>query len=447
MSANESSSSIIVYENVALPSSLQNLFLDGKIADVNFIFESIDGQQDQIPAHKTLMAARSDVFEAMFYGTVKEKGDIKIVDATVAAFKEFLQFFYLSRLSFTNENIAYVMDLVNKYNVNGGMNICVSFLRDMLTVHNACTVYGLAILYEQEDLKQKVEDKISNNTKAFVFDSPSFLKCNKVILSHILKLNSLSCPETEVFKACIDWVKATSGMESITRVMIQTHLGDLFYNIGFGLMKIDEFSALVPLYGNLFSRDEYKEIIQMMGSNEFNSEIFKKNPRFKKGAGLIEFNRIAEVQMAEPDRTYPVQEVERMIFESNKAFMLHEIICQSLDTSSFNTNGCRPSIDVHITTPGSKIYTLNETLYLEETPQGTVIRLSHPIRIHPHVLYCVDLKKIPNTGHLKPLILESTVVMENGIKIDFDGGFERKVFARPELIVALRFSKISENSA
>lgn len=410
--------SIILYENVAFPSSLQNLFLDGKIADVNFIFESIDGQQDQIPAYKTLLAARCDVFEAMFYGTVKEKGDIKIVDATVAAFKEFLQFFYRSRLSLTNENIAYVMDLVNKYNIIGGMNICLSFLRDTLIEHNACTAYGLAILYEQEGLKQIVEDKISNNTKA-VFNSPSFLKCNKVTLSHILKLSSLSCPETEVFKACIDWVKATSGIEVITREMIQTHLGNLFYNIGFGLMKIDEFSALVPLYGNLFSRGEYKEIIQMMGSNDFNSEIFKKNPRFKKG-GFIEFNRIAEVQIAEPVRTYPVKEIERMTFESNKAFMLHEIVCQSLSrrnsigsppSDQYNTIG---STEVRITTPEFMKTILNETLNLEETSQSTVLRLSHPIRVHSHVLYCVELKKFLNTGLLKPLTLESTVVMENG---------------------------------
>lgn len=112
-----------------------------------FIFESTDGQQDQIPAHKTLLAARSDEFEAMFYGTVKEKGDIKIVNVTAAAFKEFLQFFYLS---LTNKNIAYVINLVNKYNIISGMNFCVSFRRDPLTVHNVCNAYELAILYEQE---------------------------------------------------------------------------------------------------------------------------------------------------------------------------------------------------------------------------------------------------------------------------------------------------------
>ncbi|XP_055306128.1 BTB/POZ domain-containing protein 3-like [Sitodiplosis mosellana] len=254
----------IDYKNFGLPTSVRNLYLNADIADVNFIIRSADGYHYQMPAHKVLLAARSDVFKAMFYGTVKEEGDVKIVDATVAAFKEFLQFFYFGRVSLTMENIGYVMNLVNKYNMPDGMNVCVSFLTDTLTNESACTAYGLAILHDQDDLKQFVEQKIGWNTKA-VFESASFLQCNHAILSHILNIDVLSCPEVEVFKACIAWVKAASGQQIVTKEIVQTHLGNLFYAIRFGLMKIHEFAALVPEYDNLFSKEEYKEIIQMIG--------------------------------------------------------------------------------------------------------------------------------------------------------------------------------------
>lgn len=65
----------------------QKLYLISENADVVFIVEN-----KHIPAHKIILAAASDVFKAMFYGSLKEQGDIRIVGATVSAFKEFLSF-------------------------------------------------------------------------------------------------------------------------------------------------------------------------------------------------------------------------------------------------------------------------------------------------------------------------------------------------------------------
>lgn len=59
-------------------------------------------------AHKNLLANTSDVFDAMFYGDLKETGDISIVDASDAAFEEFLQYFYQCKVKLTAKNIAEV---------------------------------------------------------------------------------------------------------------------------------------------------------------------------------------------------------------------------------------------------------------------------------------------------------------------------------------------------
>lgn len=89
--------------------SVGNLYRDSKTADVHFKFESSNnGTATQIDAHKNLLAATSDVFGAMFYGELKETGDIRVVDVSDAAFKEFLQYFYQRKVKLSAENISEV---------------------------------------------------------------------------------------------------------------------------------------------------------------------------------------------------------------------------------------------------------------------------------------------------------------------------------------------------
>lgn len=60
----------------------------------------------------------------MFYGELKENGNIRLSDTTHDAFQEFLQFFYLNEVELTEENVAGVMYLGDKYNVTSCMNVC-----------------------------------------------------------------------------------------------------------------------------------------------------------------------------------------------------------------------------------------------------------------------------------------------------------------------------------
>lgn len=83
------------YDNHILLDCGKKMYLDSDIADVYFVCDSEDGGFKRIPAHKSVLAAASKVFKVMFYGELKEEGDIKVCNVTAAAFEEFLQFFYL----------------------------------------------------------------------------------------------------------------------------------------------------------------------------------------------------------------------------------------------------------------------------------------------------------------------------------------------------------------
>lgn len=107
------------FPNKVTSRATANMYLNEETADVHFVFE-IDDMEQRVAAHKSLLAAGSPVFHAMFYGTIKEKGDVKISDASVKGFMDFLSVFYLDQVKINKENVAEIMDLSNKYDIPEG---------------------------------------------------------------------------------------------------------------------------------------------------------------------------------------------------------------------------------------------------------------------------------------------------------------------------------------
>lgn len=114
----------------------ENLYLDSKTSDVCFVFST---ETERVSAHKCILSIVSPVFDAMFYGSMIEKDDVLIVDASAAAFKEFLQFFYLSKVELTPENIGIVTNLCNKYELNEALKVCEAPLQMSLKNKDFCS--------------------------------------------------------------------------------------------------------------------------------------------------------------------------------------------------------------------------------------------------------------------------------------------------------------------
>lgn len=268
-----------VYSKQILPAKVRKLYLDDLTADVYFAFENgTTAGDERVPAHKILLAMESDAFKAMFYGDLKETGDVKIVDVSADGFKEFLQFFYFDQIKLTMENVNEVIYLVKKYIVSDCLGICDQFLSESLTSNNVCFIYDIAIRFDMLLLKFACKNLIQCETSS-VFESQDFLECTKSVLSNILKFDSLACAESQLFESCMGWIKKASHTDILTKELLRHHLGNVFYEIRFGSMKIQEFADLMPSYGMLFTADEYQEIIQMIASSEFEPKIFKKGFR------------------------------------------------------------------------------------------------------------------------------------------------------------------------
>lgn len=94
--------------------NLSKLYLNDEYSDAKFVVQNVE-----IPVNKNILAVASSVFHAMFYGPLKETGVIQITDANAAAFKEFLQLFYLDEVEFSIKHIDTVTRLADKYDMLG----------------------------------------------------------------------------------------------------------------------------------------------------------------------------------------------------------------------------------------------------------------------------------------------------------------------------------------
>lgn len=276
--------SSIIYENPLPLRDCGKLYLNGENADIFFVLKTSEQDCVKIPAHKSVLSVTSPIFDAMFYGASTQVGDIEISGSTPEAFKEFLQFFYRSTVKLSDQNLAEVMNLVKKYELDDCFNECSEVCELTLTLDNLCWGYDLAILFEHEDLILFCEQKISENSRD-IFRSTSFLNCDLNLLHRILQLESLNCDESAVFDGCIAWAKTACVRKDLNKndmQNIRTQLGDQFYEIRFGEMNLEDFYDRYCFYRNLFSLDEFEDIISMIAMKNFQSGKFNQSPRIIK---------------------------------------------------------------------------------------------------------------------------------------------------------------------
>lgn len=83
--------------NHQVTESLCKLYLNDDMADVHFVFGADTDNIQRLCAHRVILAAASPVFHQMFYGDLREAGDVIISDCSFEAFSEFFAVFLCER--------------------------------------------------------------------------------------------------------------------------------------------------------------------------------------------------------------------------------------------------------------------------------------------------------------------------------------------------------------
>lgn len=322
----------IPFESEYCKRSCTRLYLQEETADVHFIFAE-NGEEKKLPAHKYLLAIGSPVFQRMFYGHLKEEGDVTISDATVEAFGEFLQFFYLTDVAFTIENAPEILNLVNKYGAVECFPICERFLLQNLTIDSVCWYLNLAAIFDRTEFRQSLLNKVMDAPRE-VFSSESFKECTMDTLKMILKCKRLNCREAAVFDACIVWSKNAcikNNLNPSHASNLRQQLGDCLYLIKFSEMQPQQISNRVSQYGDLFSQEELLEIVSILaGDNKKKLKYFVHKNQVVKS---VEWKDYATLMFSQIDFTdSDVNQLEITAFETTRQLLLGAVGTQIIHT-------------------------------------------------------------------------------------------------------------------
>lgn len=412
-----------VLENEAAAKVNEKLYLNKELADVTFVFET-DDEIEKVPANKAILAAESSVFYSMFFGLWKEEGDVKIVDAGVDAFKEFLQFFYLPKVAISMENIETVARLADKYDVLHFLNACAQLFEMKLTKENMCYAYQMALHLKDDALIKFCECEISLWPKE-VFASDAFIRCDYETLERILGLG-LVCNEADIFDACLKWASNTCqsyGLDENRPENIKLQLGNCLKLIRFGVMKIEEFTKCYALHRGLFSPEEFEDIVLMITVKGHVSKVFSQSPRsyvWNKDHALKCRRKRENTSL----RNYTNLGV--VWFTSNYPVLLGEITGSHYILKDRGNMAYRNTFDVNVTISEldsqtkAKVHVLQqEKSYLFDNNAPDIV-LDRPVFIKPETLYEIQVSsKDMDEGTYHNTAWKPTAELEDGLTIQF----------------------------
>lgn len=310
---------------------IKALYLSEEGADVWFNFPD-----ERIPSHKLMLTTMSSWLNTMFHGSLPEGDEVDMTvngKLTAAAFKEFLQFFYMDpdSVKLTMENIEGVIDLAKQSLTDHIFDACESFLVQSVSTDTMCFGYQLALRYGANKLRAICEDEICVNAEQ-ILRSSSFMEFPFDFLQNILQCDALACEEKVIFDACIAWAKAACkrNNEDPTKAEnLRAQLKDSVYQIRFISMDKKEIAKCIASCSGLFSADELEEII-CMNCNESKAKKFNWTPRYfnlqwDKGRHL----KCQRFRMWSTDFFYEANEIETLTFTTNRRVLLNGFKCES----------------------------------------------------------------------------------------------------------------------
>jgi len=212
------------------------LALSPEFSDIRIVVGQ-DGEW--FPAHKLILAARSEYFRKMFYGAqmreAKENA-CTFPDDDPAVFRTMLYHIYARPLESTPEprHIASCLLTSEKYGLDTFRSFCLDTLESLLSMKTACEILSLleellqesSIEYTLKILTDKCTKYILENLSSIIHQK-SHLHLSESTFQRILQNPFLACNEVELYTAIITWHTHHFENFQVNRELLQKHLSML----------------------------------------------------------------------------------------------------------------------------------------------------------------------------------------------------------------------------
>ncbi|GFQ91563.1 hypothetical protein TNCT_677241 [Trichonephila clavata] len=212
------------------------------LSDVMFY---VGPEKTIIRAHRLILAVGSPVFEAMFYGSLAEKGSaITIPDVMPDGFQVLLKYIYGDIFTAKNESqVFHAWIAADKYCIPKLKEKCVNYLLTCPLIPPVIwPLLENSILCELEEVVNRCKNFLKKDTD-ICLQEESFLNASAETLSSFLQLDTMNIGEATLIKYLVFWgrfqvanLKAANLFEAIKPIIKY---------IRFGALKPDQFCQIL----------------------------------------------------------------------------------------------------------------------------------------------------------------------------------------------------------
>lgn len=186
--------------------------MNSKHSDVTFVVGST-----KIPAHKTILSARSEYFQNLLFGNFNEANQNEInLEVPLDAFKIILRFLYTGRMSLLSLDVNQIIDiykLIDFYNIEPLKETIPKYLTSKLSLENWFAIHNAACLYSSDDLQKSCLTFIECHSIELI-KSDNFKLISPALLCTLLKRDTFYAPEIDIFIAVKNWSLNKSTTDS-----------------------------------------------------------------------------------------------------------------------------------------------------------------------------------------------------------------------------------------
>lgn len=241
----------------SLRQRMKSLLNEEETKDVTFLFYDDDQLTGTLSAHKIVLVSASPVFKAMFFGLMAEKGEVKIVDASLKAFKLMVQAIYTDECELHVDIVGEVLYLAEKYDIVQLMELCRSFIHANISKKTVVKLYKILNLLQQEDLCNKCLEVMDRNAHYIINSNEVVELLDKDLFRKLLARDTFCAREIDILDAVKWWASQQVGPESAA---IRKYVSDLLPLIRFPLMTLKEF-VTIAVPSNLLTPDEVLQLL------------------------------------------------------------------------------------------------------------------------------------------------------------------------------------------
>ncbi|KAH7710079.1 BTB/POZ domain-containing protein 6-A, partial [Aphelenchoides avenae] len=274
-------------ETAECPIQLSSFLLMPELSDVQI--GVVDNENVRNPqlfhAHKLLLAAASDVFKTMFFGSVPQENPVIVKDSNPAAFEAFLRFVYTGTMTITEADVFSLLYLGKKYMVDSLTKVIMNHLEGCITAENV----GQIVLDGQDfldDAPPKFWKRVESHGEA-ILKSEEFLQLRNDAVQALVQ-HELEVEEKFLYDKAVDWAKAECSRNQlpVDGDTLRNALEGILQHLRFTTMTAEEF-AEGPAGHAVLTAEEKVHVFRWFTA-AVPQTIFPDTPRFAGEAYVCE---------------------------------------------------------------------------------------------------------------------------------------------------------------